>query len=60
MFYLQILIRPGHEDLVQVLEDKKINQEINSKLEVQLKMQYKRQIRNSTDPYKKAVRIKKK
>lgn len=47
----------GHEDFAQVLEDKlkKPSQKINAKLEVQLKMQYKRQIKNATDPYKKAV-----
>lgn len=48
---------PSHEDFIQVLREKLNNplQKINSKLELQVKMQYKRQIRNSTDPYKKAV-----
>lgn len=48
---------PGHEDFIQVLEEKcrKPDQKISSKLEIQIKMLYKRQIRNSTDPYKRAV-----
>lgn len=48
---------PGHEDFIQVLEDmlKKPDQKMNSKLESQLRMQYKRQIRNATDPFKRAV-----
>ncbi|XP_037938860.1 nuclear pore complex protein Nup93-1-like [Teleopsis dalmanni] len=47
----------GHEDFVQVLEDKinKPEQKINSKLEGQLKLHYCNKIKNSTDPYKKAV-----
>lgn len=49
--------RPGHEDFIQVLEEKlrKPDQKMNTKLELQIKMQYKRQIRNATDPYKRAV-----
>lgn len=49
--------RPGHEDFIQVLEDKlkKPEQNMNSKLEAQVRMQYKRQIRNATDPFKRAV-----
>lgn len=48
---------PGHEDLVTALEEriKNPDQKISSKLDLQIKMQYKRQIRNSTDPYKRAV-----
>lgn len=48
---------PGHEDFIQVLEDmlRKPDQKMNSKLESQLRMQYKRQIRNATDPFKRAV-----
>ncbi|XP_031627562.1 nuclear pore complex protein Nup93-1-like [Contarinia nasturtii] len=47
----------GHEDLVQVLEEKarKPNQRISAKLEAQIKMQYKRKIQNETDMYKCAV-----
>ncbi|XP_039959553.1 nuclear pore complex protein Nup93-1-like [Bactrocera tryoni] len=47
----------GHEDFIQVLEDKinKPEQKINSKLEGQLKLHYCNKIKNSTDPYKKAV-----
>uniref|UniRef100_A0A6B2EA94 Nuclear pore protein n=1 Tax=Phlebotomus kandelakii TaxID=1109342 RepID=A0A6B2EA94_9DIPT len=50
-------IGPGHEDVVQVLEEKfrKPEQKISSKLEQQIKMQYKRQIRNATDPFKRVV-----
>uniref|UniRef100_A0A1B0FQX9 Nuclear pore protein n=1 Tax=Glossina morsitans morsitans TaxID=37546 RepID=A0A1B0FQX9_GLOMM len=49
--------RSGHEDFIQLLEDKinKPEQQINSKLEGQLKLQYFNEIKNSTDPYKKAV-----
>uniref|UniRef100_A0A1A9ZUH8 Nuclear pore protein n=1 Tax=Glossina pallidipes TaxID=7398 RepID=A0A1A9ZUH8_GLOPL len=49
--------RAGHEDFIQLLEDKinKSEQKINSKLEEQLKMHYFNEIKNSTDPYKKAV-----
>lgn len=48
---------PGHEDLITALGERIKNpeQKISSKLDLQLKMQYKRQIRNSTDPYKRAV-----
>lgn len=47
----------GHEDFVQVLDDKlkKPDQKMNTKLESLIRMQYKRQIRNATDPYKRAV-----
>lgn len=47
----------GHEDLIQVLEEKsrKPNQRIRAKLEAQIKMQYKRKIQNETDMYKCAV-----
>lgn len=47
----------GHEDFIQVLEDKlkKPDQKMNTKLEALIRMQYKRQIRNATDPYKRAV-----
>ncbi|XP_053681356.1 nuclear pore complex protein Nup93-1-like [Anopheles nili] len=47
----------GHEDLIAVLEEKCHNpeQKINPRLELQIRMQYKRQIRNATDPYKRAV-----
>lgn len=47
----------GHEDLIQVLEEKsrKPNQRISAKLEAQIKMQYKRKIQNETDMYKCAV-----
>uniref|UniRef100_A0A7G3AGN5 Nuclear pore protein n=1 Tax=Lutzomyia longipalpis TaxID=7200 RepID=A0A7G3AGN5_LUTLO len=50
-------IGPGHEDVIQVLEEKfrKPEQRISSKLEQQIKMQYKRQIRNATDPFKRVV-----
>lgn len=43
---------------MQVLEDKvnKPEQRINSKLEGQLKLHYCNKIKNSTDPYKKAVK----
>lgn len=51
------LAGPGHEDFIQVLEDKlkHPDQRINPKLELQIKMQYKRQIRNASDPFKRAV-----
>lgn len=54
---LRCLINSEHRDIVQALEDKlhKPEQRLNSKLETQLKMQYKRQIRNTTDPFKRAV-----
>uniref|UniRef100_A0A1B0G339 Nuclear pore protein n=1 Tax=Glossina morsitans morsitans TaxID=37546 RepID=A0A1B0G339_GLOMM len=47
----------GHEDFIQILEDKinKPEQKINSKLEGQVKLHYCNKIKNSTDPYKKAV-----
>ncbi|XP_055914053.1 nuclear pore complex protein Nup93-1-like [Eupeodes corollae] len=47
----------GHEDFIHVLEDKinKPEQKINSKLEGQLKLHYCNKIKNSTDPFKKAV-----
>uniref|UniRef100_A0A1A9WVB1 Nuclear pore protein n=1 Tax=Glossina brevipalpis TaxID=37001 RepID=A0A1A9WVB1_9MUSC len=47
----------GHEDLIQILEDKcnKPEQKINSKLEGQVKLHYCNKIKNSADPYKKAV-----
>ena len=44
--------------MIQVLEERVQNfdqTKLNTKLESQLKMQYKRQIRNGTDPYKRAV-----
>lgn len=52
-----LLISLGHEDLIQVLEEKsrKPNQRISAKLETQIKMQYKRKIQNETDMYKCAV-----
>lgn len=48
---------PGHEDFIHVLDDKLKNpdQRIDQRLEMQLKMLYKRQIRNASDPYKRAV-----
>lgn len=48
---------PGHEDLIAALEEKIKNPDhrISSKLELQIKMKYKREIRNSTDPYKRVV-----
>ncbi|XP_050082898.1 nuclear pore complex protein Nup93-1-like [Anopheles aquasalis] len=47
----------GHEDLIAVLREKCHNpaQKLNPRLELQIRMQYKRQIRNATDPYKRAV-----
>ncbi|XP_055389893.1 nuclear pore complex protein Nup93-1 [Condylostylus longicornis] len=47
----------GQEDFMQALEDKlhKPEQKLNSKLENQLKLLYCNKIKNSTDPYKKAV-----
>lgn len=61
MFFNRNVInfRAGHEDFTQVLEDKvnKPEQKINSKLEGQLKLHYCNKIKNSTDPYKKAVYI---
>lgn len=47
----------GNEDFVQVLSDKlnKPDQKMNTKLEALIRMQYKRQVRNATDPYKRAV-----
>lgn len=56
-FSTRILLRTGHEDFIRVLEDltKHPDQKMNTKLEAQLRMQYKRQIRNATDPYKRAV-----
>lgn len=52
-----LFFRPGHDDLIQVLEEKyrKPNQRINAKLESQIKLQYKRKIQNETDIYKRAV-----
>lgn len=54
---IQFVHSPGHEDFIQVLEEKlkKPDQSINPKLESQIKMHYKRQIQNATDPYKCAV-----
>lgn len=48
---------PGHEDVIHVLDEKLKNpdQRLNARLELQIKMQYKRQIRNASDPYKRAV-----
>uniref|UniRef100_A0A336LSA7 Nuclear pore protein n=1 Tax=Culicoides sonorensis TaxID=179676 RepID=A0A336LSA7_CULSO len=48
---------PGNEDIIAVLEKRIRNPEYlkNSKHELQIKMLYKRQIRNTTDPYKRAV-----
>lgn len=55
--YACCFFRPGHDDLIQVLEEKyrKPNQRINAKLESQIKLQYKRKIQNETDMYKCAV-----
>lgn len=46
-----------HEDFIQVLVEKINNpdQKISSKLEGQIKLHYCNKIKNSTDPFKKAV-----
>lgn len=46
-----------NEDIVAILEEKlrKPDQKVSSKHELQIRMLYKRQVRNATDPYKRAV-----
>lgn len=49
--------RAGHEDIIQVLQEKVKNptHTIDTKLEQMIRMQYKRQIRTDPDPFKLAV-----
>lgn len=59
MYFFMIFFRRDHEEFVAALEEyiRSPEKPLSDKLQTAINFQYRIQVRNSTDPYKRAVSI---